>query len=94
MFSLLLYVCYGFQFYAAPSLNVMVDNVAKCYLFFLFFPVTNTFSLQNQLVTEGVLSLTDTSETEVDADIFDELMNPRLSSLGCETSKLDIASTQ
>ncbi|CAB1437336.1 unnamed protein product [Pleuronectes platessa] len=36
--------------------------------------VTDKFSLQAQLVTEGVLSLTDTSETEVDADTFDELV--------------------
>ncbi|XP_030267473.1 uncharacterized protein LOC115578579 [Sparus aurata] len=36
--------------------------------------LTDKFSLQAQLVTEGVLSLTDTSETEVDADTFDELV--------------------
>ncbi|CAI5686117.1 unnamed protein product [Oreochromis niloticus] len=32
------------------------------------------FSLQPQLFTEGVLILTDTSDTEVDSDIFDELV--------------------
>lgn len=47
----------------------MIDNNAT-----FFPPVTDKFSLQAQLVTEGVLSLTDTSETEVDADTFDELV--------------------
>ena len=51
----------------------MVDNKLNVTIF-LFFPVTDKFSLQAQLVTEGVLSLTDTSETEVDADTFDELV--------------------
>ncbi|XP_029918844.1 uncharacterized protein LOC115367312 [Myripristis murdjan] len=36
--------------------------------------VTDKFSLQAQLLTEGVLALTDASDTEVDADIFDELI--------------------
>lgn len=36
--------------------------------------MTNKFSLQAKLLTEGVLILTDESGTEVDADIFDELI--------------------
>ncbi|MED6259447.1 hypothetical protein ATANTOWER_023013 [Ataeniobius toweri] len=32
------------------------------------------FSFQPQLFTEGVLILTDASDTEVDSDIFDELV--------------------
>ncbi|MED6284547.1 hypothetical protein CHARACLAT_020212 [Characodon lateralis] len=37
-------------------------------------PVMEKFSFQPQLFTEGVLVLTDTSDTEVDSDIFDELV--------------------
>ncbi|XP_041966428.1 uncharacterized protein LOC121724134 [Alosa sapidissima] len=36
--------------------------------------VTDKFSLQAESLNEGLLSLTDTSGTEVDADIFDELI--------------------
>ncbi|KAM7417144.1 hypothetical protein PAMA_016991 [Pampus argenteus] len=36
--------------------------------------VLDKFSLQAQLVADGVLSLTDTSETEVDGDTFNELV--------------------
>ncbi|KAM7423196.1 hypothetical protein PAMA_010972 [Pampus argenteus] len=36
--------------------------------------VLDKFSLQAQLVADGVLGLTDTSETEVDGDTFDELV--------------------
>ncbi|XP_076153829.1 uncharacterized protein LOC143137422 isoform X2 [Alosa pseudoharengus] len=36
--------------------------------------VTDIFSLQAESLNEGLLSLTDTSGTEVDADIFDELI--------------------
>ncbi|XP_073349133.1 uncharacterized protein [Pagrus major] len=56
--------------------------------------VTDKFSLQAQL-DEGVLSLTDTSGTEVDADAFDELIKSGIQSfkIGCiqyPVSNLDI----
>lgn len=41
------------------------------------------FSFQPQLFTEGVLVLTDTSDTEVYSDIFDELVKS-----GVQSSKV------
>lgn len=41
---------------------------------YFFFPVADKFGLQVQLLTEGVLVLMDQSGTEVDEDIFDELL--------------------
>ncbi|CAK6981220.1 uncharacterized protein LOC121724134 [Scomber scombrus] len=73
-------------FQAATALSVLI---LTCALF-----VTDKFSLQAQL-DEGVLSLTDTSGTEVDADAFDELIKSGIQSfkIGClqyPVSNLDI----
>ncbi|MED6285622.1 hypothetical protein CHARACLAT_031057 [Characodon lateralis] len=53
------------------------------------------FSFQPQLFTESVLVLTDTSDTEVDSDIFDELVKTgvELSRLGTESSQQQILSS-
>ncbi|MEQ2315484.1 hypothetical protein AMECASPLE_022920 [Ameca splendens] len=47
--------------------------------------VMEKFSFQPQLFTEGILVLTDTSDTEVDSDIFDELVKTgvRAFKVGC-----------
>ena len=44
-----------------------------CHLFVIS-PSYRQSSLESQLLTEGLLNLTDTSDAEVDADIFDELI--------------------
>ena len=53
---------------------LIIDEVAYVFIYFLFLPATDKFSLQAQHLSEGVLALTDASDTEVDADTFDELI--------------------
>ncbi|MEQ2276065.1 hypothetical protein XENORESO_017498 [Xenotaenia resolanae] len=60
---------YGVQKY------IKVPQSDECFHFLQFLQdVMEKFSFQPQLFTEGVLVLTDTSDAEVDSDIFDELV--------------------
>ncbi|KAL4000605.1 G2/M phase-specific E3 ubiquitin-protein ligase [Sarotherodon galilaeus] len=61
--------------YGGVQKYVKVPQSEECFHFLQFLKdVMDKFSLQPQLFTEGVLILTDTSDTEVDSDIFDELV--------------------
>ncbi|KAL3984486.1 hypothetical protein ACER0C_016111 [Sarotherodon galilaeus] len=61
--------------YGGVQKYVKVPERDECFHFHQFLKdVMDKFSLQPQLFTEGVLILTDTSDTEVDSDIFDELV--------------------
>ncbi|XP_035760815.1 uncharacterized protein LOC102792227 [Neolamprologus brichardi] len=61
--------------YGGVQKYVKVPESDGCFHFHQFLKdVMDKFSLQPQFFTEGVLILTDTSDTEVDADIFDELV--------------------
>ncbi|XP_041846863.1 uncharacterized protein LOC121643484, partial [Melanotaenia boesemani] len=61
--------------YGGVQKYIKVPQNEECFDFFQFLQdVTDKFSLRAQLLSEGVLVLTDTSGTEVDVDIFDELL--------------------
>ncbi|KAK1890988.1 Co-chaperone protein HscB like [Dissostichus eleginoides] len=61
--------------YGGVQKYIKVPQIDENFDFLRFLQeVTDKFSLEPQLLTEGLLNLTDTSDTEVDADIFDELI--------------------
>ncbi|KAM9758012.1 uncharacterized protein ACNS7B_005136 [Menidia menidia] len=61
--------------YRGVQKYIKVPESDECFHYTKFLQdVTAKFCCEPQLFTEGVLILTDTSDTEVDSDIFDELV--------------------